>query len=433
MLKRLRNTYFVSIFAALWAVNNILFITPSFGDFYYVGLGVVLLLVLIKSAVHRFDTLLGIFVLACVSSILFNTIPEFFSPWLRFGTFMVIIVLFSPLIGSKSLYRFRCETFVAILYLLMWVTIISFFAYLLGVNAMATRVIAEQMKTMYTEMTAEEALLIAQTVAGGQSGITVQSMVMGPVAAASLCFTVYKLFVEDRWKAKPRVKLFYVFAALCAFIMVLMSASRIALVSAACGLMTLVLLKEQLRFGRTAKWLLGVIAVMVVTFPLWEKYTETVQQKNKANVEAGGMFNSREELWETRIEEFKTSPITGIGFASATVSDDKVTNWTGTDTASGRVESGTSWLVVLSMTGLFGFIPFVCKFLSTFGCIKKHVVKQQVRKPWILVGSLLALFSVHMLAEGYILAGGSFMCLFVWLILGVADALPRMKFEKIEL
>lgn len=55
---------------------------------------------------------------------------------------------------------------------------------------------------------------------------------------------------------------------------------------------------------------------------------------------------SRTKLWDARLEEFKSSPLWGIGFGVTGIGD-KAT--------SGRAETGSGWLTVLSQTGIIGF------------------------------------------------------------------------------
>lgn len=134
------------------------------------------------------------------------------------------------------------------------------------------------------------------------------------------------------------------------------------------------------------------------------------------------MFASRQNNWDQRIEEFKENPWFGVGFGAVDMGDDNITSIS----EGGTVETGSGWLLVLSMTGILGFSLFVVFFVKAF---KKtyRMVKYKYVEPYCLFGALLALFSVHMIAEGYSLAAGGLLFFNLWLLLGVTDAWPSSK------
>ena len=67
------------------------------------------------------------------------------------------------------------------------------------------------------------------------------------------------------------------------------------------------------------------------------------------------------------------------------------------------------------MTGLMGFIPFM---FIMFGAYKK--LKSLKNSNKVLLAGLFTFVSIHMMAEGYILSAGSFLCVISWLIIGSA-------------
>lgn len=400
MFKKLSKYHFMSLLTAFVVVNNIVAVTFSLQTPYYIFMAVVLLYWIAKGGVNQIDKTFIFFFVAIVLSIVLNDIPSFFSPWMRFGTFAIVCLLVSPCIGSNVLYRFRCETFVLIQYLMILVTALSFLFYLRGINFMA----------------------LAQ---GGQSGITTHSMLMGPIAANTLIFSMYKLMVERLWQKKDKSR--YVFVVLCiiSFILIFLSLSRTTLMASMIGLIVLTVLNARFRPGKTMKIVLGIFLILCATFPVWKNYADGMERKNEASIRVGSIISSREYHWNERIKEFKSSPFFGIGFASVGA--------TGSfDVRSGKVETGSGWLSVLSMTGLAGLAGFVMIFYGCFSRVRQNVSKRFM-PVYCLLGALLTFYAVHMLAEGYIFGAGNFLFFNVWLLIGTCSAAAQTKMNKVTL
>ena len=74
---------------------------------------------------------------------------------------------------------------------------------------------------------------------------------------------------------------------------------------------------------------------------------------------------------------------------------------------------------MLSMLGILGFIPVAWLFMKNLYFVlsdKKCIVLYAV------LGGVLIFFMVHMVAEGYIIASGSFLFFMLWATLGAAVA-----------
>lgn len=377
--------------------------TFSLSNEYYIVMALALLVVLMKGGVRRVKGLYVAFTIVCLLSILFNDIPAIFRPWGRFATFVTVIALVSPMLQSPSFRRFRVEAFVLIQYLLLLVTIISFFATMAGYNSISLTV--------------------------GRTGITTQVMIMGPIAGISLIFCVYQIWIQRTRKLLKVEKYIYIFGVFCSFAMNLMAVSRAAIAAATVGVIALIVYKARFRTGKALTYIITICMLLIISYPLWNKYSSQVEEKNRQYVEGSGMFTSRQSLWNDRLGEFKESPLIGIGFAAVDLGEDsnnqpssKMNYATGT----GNVEPGSGWLLVLSMTGISGFVLFVLMFYQAF---KKTIlmVKRQFVEPYCLLGAVLAFFTIHMLAEGYSLAGGSFLFFNLWLLLGTIDAWPDNK------
>ena len=114
-----------------------------------------------------------------------------------------------------------------------------------------------------------------------------------------------------------------------------------------------------------------------------------------------------------RVVEFKNNPVLGVGFVAVDLRSAMAAS--DADMERGIVETGSSWLCILSMTGLIGALLLIPVFFSAY---RTAWNKKTEMSPIIL--GILTMFSMHMLAEGYVLAGGSFLAFTIWLTVGLA-------------
>lgn len=310
--------------------------------------------------------------------------PSVFNSWMRLGLFIILLLCVSPILQSDELCYTRRQMLYLTLNIVTILSVISFFCWFLGINFMVRETLAEY------------------NTAGYFGGLFRHSMILGPCSGISCVFMAYKAY-----HCRERIqRLLYMVAALACLGSVFFSASRSALVCSLAGI-AIMLYKASGGTGRFMRMAAIITIAAAVTFPLWGSATEKMIEKNEANIEQfGKMSGSRDDKWGDRIQEFKTSPLCGIGFSTVDVTSDAFG-------ANGVVEPGTSWLAVFSMTGIIGGLLFAWIFFSAFaGCYGMW------RDEDALYIGLLTLFSVHMLAEGYVFAAGSFLCVVLWLVIG---------------
>lgn len=75
--------------------------------------------------------------------------------------------------------------------------------------------------------------------------------------------------------------------------------------------------------------------------------SDSDKMKSKIEYQKATGGTSRDALWKARLIEFESSPIWGIGFGVTGI---------GNNAISGRAETGSGWLTILSQTGIIGFI-----------------------------------------------------------------------------
>ncbi len=125
-----------------------------------------------------------------------------------------------------------------------------------------------------------------------------------------------------------------------------------------------------------------------------------------------GIDNTREELWHDRILEFNSSPFFGVGFSAQDNSlKGKLSFNISND---GKVEPGSTYLMILSMTGLLGASALIILFSKYYLYINK--LRNATSNYFLLI---FIFFLIHFIAEGYIYSSGSLMAYTFWLLIGV--------------
>lgn len=129
-------------------------------------------------------------------------------------------------------------------------------------------------------------------------------------------------------------------------------------------------------------------------------FTEVLRSKSTRD--------TRTWLWDARLQEFKESPVVGIGFAR--------TRYGRISTEGDYIEPGSSYLAILSMTGLAGGIGWFVLF-GAFGAAYVRDAASVPKLDRLLIAAVAAFFGVHLAFEGYIYAPGSLIGLifYAWL------------------
>ena len=372
---------FPMLFAVIMTAKTLGFNLGPIDLVSYVALIIAAVTVLYKGIAT--DTLSLILILYIPIALLISQPPPVFASWGRFGLFVLLFTCTSPLINTDFAKEFRNKVLKGVLFCCTMISVISFFCYFLGINYM--RLYDSSMD--YREVTA-----------GTFGGITSQSMLLGPISGISVLACSYMALVTNHKK-------YWLFAVFCAGSM-LFTASRSTLVATITGILVLFLYFSN-RGNLMVRKLVLVILLVAAFYPLWNGAMTGLTEKNRGDMLQGLDYSSREQKWTVRIDEFKSSPLLGIGFGAVSEKDSY-------DHKTGIIEPGSSWLAVLSMTGALGFVIFSCIFFRGF----KHTILSEKSPQSALLGALLTLVGVHMLAEGHVFSAGSFLCFLVWLIIG---------------
>ncbi|EJF08304.1 o-antigen polymerase family protein [Pontibacter sp. BAB1700] len=322
--------------------------------------------------------------LATLISVLLNDIPFYFKPEERLLAFILVTSLIGPLIKNPLFYHFRWYLYRYLSFSLVLLVVVSFLGIAIGIPNMIGR--------------------------GGYSGLFNHSMMLGPMAALAMLVTLRWYFIAvDR-----RQKLIFIILTFFCFITCVATGSRSALLGGIAGLLFFLYKTNQGNMVKYARVIVTIFVFGILTFPIWEPYTGRLSEKMEYTADEGSLTATRDLLWKSRVDEFLTSPLYGIGFASI----DPILTTHGFDKETGTIEPGSSWLVALSMTGLLGFVILIILLgLNLRFIIYSHDSQASLA----LIGSFLSFFIVHMMAEGYIFSAGSGLFFLFWLMLGVCD------------
>lgn len=339
------------------------------------------------------STALVLMAAACVLSLVFNQPPAIFQPWYRLGYFLVLLLALTPLTASRPLNEFRLNLFLWLMRFCVFIGAGSFAGYFLGINYMR-----QNTSGMIN-------------VAGLFGGLVWQSITLGLLAGLGLVYLTV-LHMENR-NSGPRelyIRLGLMVACLGS---ILLSASRSALLAALVGVGYVFFMYFRHSPKKLFRVLIALFFLGIVLVPFVQHFGANTLAKQQANVGMGSAMASRSHLWEDRGNEFASSPLYGVGFASQKIVSFKQSLVTGI------IEPGTSYGAVFAMTGLLGGIPFL---FILFGNLFKRAFRTPGSPPVSAAQAALALFSVHMIAEGYVFAAGSGLSAVFWATIGGAYA-----------
>jgi O-antigen ligase len=248
---------------------------------------------------------------------------------------------------------------------------------------------------------------------GDFTGVMSHSMTLGPVAAITgilaLCrATNYRGF---GWFA----------VVIASFLLVVRASSRAALVAFLLGSLIVVGLRIRKNGVASLAVIFAAIAVAIAPNVWLGLVIERLPAELTSGLARKATINTRELHWQARWDEFLSRPSLGVGFNSAW--EDSV----GYDSESGAVESGSSYISLLSMTGYIGTTAFALLCLQLAVRVRAHWPNLCEEKQTRICG-LAGFWAMHLGAEGYIYGIGSLLGMAFWLWMGhVHDQLQTIQ------
>lgn len=306
-----------------------------------------------------------------------------FQSWLRYASFVLLFLAIGPVFFNPVSNEIRRQALNTAILLIIFTGIASFFCFFLGINFMRSVSGAD----------------LSRQQAGYFGGLCHHSMTLGPLGALGSTALFYLYMKNRKWV--------YMAMLACCLGSVLFAASRAALAAAVCGILVVTWFFSEERTKMVKRLvLIGVVATL--TFPLWEGATSMIMSKQTNNKQMGSMTASRDDKFTCRIMEFKESPFYGVGFCAIDPKTrDEYNRFTG------QIEPGSSWLLVPSMTGLAGTIPFLFLLFTTW--VNSAKCSRYTQRGLLL--GLFTVFLLHFTAEGYLFSAGNEMCFLAWLVI----------------
>ena len=209
----------------------------------------------------------------------------------------------------------------------------------------------------------------------------------------------FREFTTQKW-----MKIICFILSVLSLYIVVLAGSRSAFVLAlACSLLTIKM--QSNKFTSLIKNMIIIAIAAIIFTPFIMNNSKAMLQKKNA-FEITVENTSRDALWSQRMTEFRSSPIIGIGFAAHGI---------GLNKKVGRNESGGGYISVLAQTGIVGTIFIIIIMGSAFMLPRKIGADPNV----ILIYCIFAFMAIHTIVEGYLFQGGWYLCLIIWLIIGV--------------
>lgn len=386
-----RNIFIVTVFL-LVAFMQVLFPVPSPipTNQLFMILGALLVLIHANGNEFHFDMTVLAFIGSIIISIVSNDIPALFKPWSRLVQFILLMLAGSNMLRSMDIDRIRRQMNMGVLWSTGIIAVWSFFGYFLGFGKFIWGVIH------------------------GYRGVTPHPnflsmyVLVAIVWFAALFFRCIKLY--------ERVILGSLWS-MCLFVL-LVSASRSALVCGLLGSLIIVYLRLQRSVGKIMTAAFVIVALFFLSLPVLLPYAETMMKKgeNKETIEEA-FEATRGKIWELRFMEIRESPYVGVGAYSCDVHLPMAGVFYDHDT--GSIEQGSSFLGLLAQIGWIGFSIFLLLVVPIVWKVFRYATREKTPYAQLMFALLIAIMG-HMVVEGYAITAGAVQCVIFWFVLGGA-------------
>jgi len=326
-------------------------------------------------------------VIVAIMSLLLSQYNQEYNSYARFFTWLLLVSTIGPLTYNKKLVELRTILLKYFLILFMVIGVISAFYYFLGLPHLGR---------------------------GHFTGITSHSMTLAPISAIGALYAFY-LYIKEislTWK------LAYIIFFILNIISLFYAASRTSFLGMLAGLFFLLLINT-FKYKKTTL----IIILFLSIYSVYSLNNISNNTRGKDSLIDRKNVNTRAELWSSRLLEFHANPFLGVGFASQ---DNRLLKITKIN-QNGSVEPGSTYLMILSMTGILGALSFLILLLKSF-INKKFIYNVFINNNYL--GAVYIFFSIHFIAEGYIYSSGSMMAFLFWLLLGVTYPYSKINFKE---
>ena len=395
MVKKILTNYALW-FAIVFALMDLSKIVGNIGYVLYYPM-VIFMSILSIAKFQRINIIYVIYLYICLFSILYNLnkIPAYYNISFRFCAFILLFVAFTPILNSKYLTILRIKSIQYFCLLTIGVVAVNFILFKSG-NISSEEFLIYENAGIYTGSTANNEM-------GALGGISLIYM------SAVLCFR------SEIQKKGLVLILILLFSNLA---MTFLASSRSAILCAVTAILGMLFLKYKNKLRALFGITFIILFITSIAIPIFNDYTKgIIEYKQKGDLSS---FNtvSRDVLWKSRLEEFKSSPLIGIGWGTVS-NPEEYTKKTGV------VETGSGWLSSLSQTGLLGTLPILIIVVGNLLFLMKLKDPNFIQT---LFWGLSIFFFFFSMAEGYLTTAGAILCVLFWCIHGIVYSMRNSTF-----
>lgn len=336
-----------------------------------------------------------IYLTVCLLSILLNNIPSYYRIYSRYIVFILLLLCFSNLINSRKIALIRLHTFHIFTILTVILVTINYLMFSLGLIQSDALELYEE-RGLYTGSTANNE--------------------MGLLGAISIMFIItYSIKFFRLFSLASKI---FIFICLVSGIsMMAMASSRMGLL---CTIISIIFVIYKINSNNLKNIFFSLIFIIIggfiVTTFMGDKF-KFMLEKNGGQIE-DIQINSREDMWESRLNEYKESPLYGVGFGYMKYGWGNV-NAKKTD---GRIEAGSGWISVISQTGTLGAI---CMSLIIIPNLIFLMRKRNTSYCSAWYSGMCIMFILQPITEAYITTVGAVLCCLFWLNYSVIESFRK--------
>lgn len=388
-----RSDFFLFISAVFIVLNSIAFDIPYSDFFYYSSiLFLFLFTVLLNlSKPLKINYFLIFLFLFLFFNIIINNVDDVFKPYRRLALFTLIIIAIGPFFSNFKILFSRFRFLTIFNRIIVFLSALSFLLYA---------------SNIYVGKQTRGDLYYRPDF----TGLFGHSMILSPISSLSIIYLIY--IITSQKLSRGQILFYFIVIILC-FLSLVTSGSRMSFLALLISITFLLLKKFKSNLLMFTKYFILIFSTIILTFPIWQNNASFMI--NKMNLDyvnsAEDLTLSRADKWNSRLIEFKNAPLIGIGFSSVDIKG--LDNF---DPDTGQIEPGSSWLAILSMTGLIGFFSFLIINFKIYKNISENNLGNYIK-------AVLLFFYLSFLTEGYIFASGAILFFYYWMILGISYGL----------
>ena len=237
------------------------------------------------------------------------------------------------------------------------------------------------------------------------------SMTLGAIAAFTALNCLHEII-----KAKPKTprQRFFICSFVASVLVTMLAASRTSIGSLGCAAVSYLALTFRGQYVNAVKLVLVFVIVAFIALQFTGSVTEGVESKIEYSAYHKSVIYTRQQAWADRWNEIKHHPIFGVGAHSIRYDLTTINDFS----KKGQVEPGNAWLFVFSSMGIFAFLLL---FVMFFRSMSYLWFNSPPKTDGSLIFAQLCFLAVYMNAEAKITSAGSFIYIYTWLILAIAE------------